>query len=134
MIRLTYDTNIYISGVFWRGNPRKLIEKAIGKEVELFVSKHILNELGTVLQRDFKASERSTEQIITNILKISRLIEVRTRVDAIKRDPEDNKILACAVESKSEYLVSGDVHLHELKEYKGIKIVTASEMLKILEK
>ncbi|MFH1774405.1 MAG: putative toxin-antitoxin system toxin component, PIN family [Methanobacteriota archaeon] len=98
---------------------RKLIEKAIGEEVELFVS---------------KAGKRRTDQIINNILKISRLIEVRTSVNAIKRDPDDNKVLACAVESKSEYLVSGDVHLLDLKEYKGINIVTASEMLKVLEK
>jgi len=134
LTRLTYDTNIYISGIFWRGNPRKLIEKAIGKEVELFVSKDILSELETVLQRDFKADKRRTEQITNNILKISQLIEVRTSVNAIKRDPGDNKILACAVDSKSEYLVSGDVHLLDLKEYKGINIVTASEMLKILKK
>lgn len=123
-----------MTGIFWRGNPRKLIEKAISGEVELFVSKDVLDELETVLRRDFKADERRTNKIINNILKISQLIEVRTSVSAIKRDPADNKVLACAVESESEYLVSGDVHLLDLKGYKGIKIVTASEMLKILGK
>ncbi len=40
-------------------------------------------------------------------------------------DPTDNKFLACALEAKADFIVSGDHHLLELKHYQGIQIVNA---------
>ncbi len=40
------------------------------------------------------------------------------------RDPNDDAILACALEARADYLVTGDVDLLELKIFKGIRIVT----------
>jgi len=45
-------------------------------------------------------------------------------INAIKEDPEDNKILAAAVAGKADYIISGDAHLLGLKSYEGIEIVT----------
>lgn len=54
------------------------------------------------------------------------------KLDVIKSDPDDNKILECAVACGAEYLVSGDAHLLGLKEYTGIKIITPKAALDIL--
>jgi len=37
-----------------------------------------------------------------------------------------------ALKAKADYLVSKDDHLKDLKEYKGIKIVSSQEFLEIL--
>jgi len=40
-----------------------------------------------------------------------------------------NIVLACAVAARAEVIVSGDNHLLELKEYDGIPILTAAQLL-----
>jgi len=57
----------------------------------------------------------------------------RTKINWVKADKNDNKIIECAAEGRADYIVSGDLHLLELKEYKGIKILTPSEMLNALK-
>ena len=52
----------------------------------------------------------------------------------IKEDPDDNLILATAVGGRANYIVSGDRHLLDLGEFRGIKIVTVDRMLSILER
>jgi len=47
----------------------------------------------------------------------------------VKKDPSDNKILECALEAKTSFIISGDKHLLEIRECKGIKIVTPKEFL-----
>ena len=70
--------------------------------------------------------------IDTNLFVISLIREKATMVtadlyqtDKIKTDPDDNKFLACALEVKADYIVSGDNHLLELKHFHGIQIVDA---------
>ncbi|MCG2722043.1 MAG: putative toxin-antitoxin system toxin component, PIN family, partial [Thermodesulfovibrionales bacterium] len=57
---------------------------------------------------------------------------VSLHIEAVPEDPEDNKFIECALTCKADYIVSGDRHLLNLKEYAGIKILKASEFLAIL--
>ena len=38
-------------------------------------------------------------------------------------DPADDMFLACAIEAKADYIVSGDKHLREIKHFHSVKIV-----------
>ncbi|MBM3239972.1 PIN domain-containing protein [Candidatus Poribacteria bacterium] len=51
------------------------------------------------------------------------------RIKVIEQDPDDNRILECAVEGNVNYIVSGDRHLLNLGRYRGIEIITISEFL-----
>lgn len=62
----------------------------------------------------------------------TKLIEPKQKVDIIKDDSDDNKVVACATESSSQYIITYDKHLLKLKEYKEIKIITPEELVKIL--
>jgi len=53
------------------------------------------------------------------------------KVDVVKEDADDNKIIECALESKSEYIISYDKHLLKLKEFQGIKIIQPEEALRL---
>jgi predicted nucleic acid-binding protein len=54
------------------------------------------------------------------------------KIDAIPEDPQDNKFITAAIEGEADYIVSGDHHLRDLKNYQGISIVSPSEFLQII--
>lgn len=51
----------------------------------------------------------------------------------IEKDPKDDAVLACAVKVEADYIASKDDHLNDLKEYRGIKIVSSQEFLELLK-
>jgi len=51
-LRVVLDTNIYISSVFWLGRPHQIVELAIDRKIQVFISPQILKELERVLKRD----------------------------------------------------------------------------------
>ena len=65
-----------------------------------------------------------------NICISATLIIPNQTLSMTKKDEDDNRILECAVEGKVQYIVSGDKqHLLPLKEYQGVKILSAAEFL-----
>ena len=123
------DTNILISSIFWRGSPYKVVLNAIRKKYYLYLSGEILDELEEKLSLKFKFPEDKIKDHIGILKEYGKIVEPTIKVDIIKEDPDDNKILECAVSCNADYIVSGDHHLLKLKEFKGIKIVTAKEFL-----
>jgi len=63
-------------------------------------------------------------------LLFAKLIESKQKVEIIKDDPDDNKVIECVIESSSDYIVTYDKHLLKLKEYKGIKIIKPEEIFR----
>ena len=47
----------------------------------------------------------------------------------ILADPDDDAVLACAVASRSDTIVSGDRHLLDIGQYRSVRIVTAAGLL-----
>ncbi len=133
MLRVVLDTNVLISAIGWRGNPRKVLTLCIEGKVGLLQSQETLKELKRVLQRErfnFIPVEKR-EVLLRHLTGISIKVTPNENVEVITEDPGDNKFLDCALAGKADYVVSGDKHLLELKEYRGIKIVTPSDLLKI---
>ena len=130
-MRVTVDTNFLISATQWDYSvAHKLLKKFILSDAKIFTTQDILDETAEVLERDFKYSKSEAKNIIEKILLFADLIEPKQKVDVIKDDPDDNKVIECAIESSSNYIVTYDKHLLKLKEYKGIKIVKPEEILK----
>jgi predicted nucleic acid-binding protein len=51
-------------------------------------------------------------------------------IEAVPADPDDNRVLECAVAAGSEVIVTGDKHLLALGSFRGIDIVMVSDFLK----
>ncbi len=47
-------------------------------------------------------------------------------------DPDDDAVIACAISSRSEIIVSGDSHLLGLRRHENIRIITAAELIKAI--
>ena len=134
MSRVVLDTNVLVSAVISQGKPRELFRMGISNVYIILTSDWMLRELVSVLRRPkFKTSEDEIRGIVSDLMQSSEIVQVQSSIDTIKEDPDDNHILATAIDGMSDYIVSGDKHLLELKQFKGIKIVSVDEMLKILK-
>ena len=133
-LRAVIDTNIIISGSFWKGPPHALVRAIRDGKVIPLATAATLNELRTTLARDkftdyaLKANQ-SIDEIIDTLSKISILVEAATVPDGMVRDPKDEMMLACAVGGKADCIVSGDQDLLTLKSYEGIPIWSVIDFL-----
>mgnify|MGYP005846655037 CR=1 FL=1 len=64
------------------------------------------------------------EEFLTIVLEAASIIEPGIRMDIIREDPDDNRILECAVAASADFIVSGDKHLLDLKRFQAIQIVS----------
>jgi len=123
-MRVTVDTNFLVSATQWDYSiAHRLLEKFIIKEVDIFSTKEILEEFSEILRRDFLYSEEEASKLVEKILQVLILVTPTIKLEVIKEDSDDNKILECALESNSEYIISYDKHLLKIKEFRGIKII-----------
>ncbi|MEK7442020.1 MAG: putative toxin-antitoxin system toxin component, PIN family, partial [Chloroflexota bacterium] len=79
----------------------------------------------------------TTERIIEVLTVIEKLPEwvvaPSEKIESLLPDPDDNVIVACAVEGKANYIITYDPHFDSLRgEYRGIKIVKAIPFLEVL--
>jgi len=130
--RVVCDTNILISAlVFPGGRPDEILKLARIGEIDFYISPFIVDEFERVLKEKFQYSKNEVKQRSERITSISTLIEPSERITVIDEDESDNCILECAVAAKAGFIISGDKHLLALKELGSIKIVSASEFLKL---
>jgi putative PIN family toxin of toxin-antitoxin system len=134
-MKIVLDANIFISSFFWGGNPRFVLERVITGIDELFITKEILDEIESVLRRPkFHADKEKAAYFISSIEEIGNKIVPKSRIRNGSRDKTDNKYIECGITADVDYIISGDIHLLEIKEYGNIKIVTAKNYLEIIKK
>jgi putative PIN family toxin of toxin-antitoxin system len=138
MMRVVFDTNVIISGRLWSGAPRRALRAVEEGRVESFISEGMVDELKDVISRP-KFSERlaligkTAEQVVQDHLQITTVIEVEPISPTIEADPDDDMVLACALSSKADCVVSGDPHLLDLGVFEDIPILTVNVFLEQLE-
>jgi len=135
MIRVVLDTNVIISATCVSNSlPGRLLSLWQNQVFEVVVSTHILHEFNDVIQRPkIRTRYEITDFDIAGynrLLSIAAVDVLAEEIpDIVKEDPDDNHIIACAVKAGADYIVSGDRHLLQLREYNGIRIVTPAEFL-----
>lgn len=134
MIRVTADSNIYISALLFGGPPDDILTLARDGKIHLVISEDILIEVSRVLSEKFGWPPQAVSLARKHIGDFAENVTPTQRIDIVKDDPSDNRILECAQESRSDYLVTRDKHLLKLKEYGPTKIVLAADFLQTLRK
>jgi len=136
MKRIVCDTNIIISGLFWKGPPRQILERIEQGHNTLFITRILLDELDRVLRYAKLVSILGKAGLgrrdILRWLVQHATIVVPKPLDsiAVKADSTDDHVLACAVSSSADAVISGDKHLLDIRSFRGIPILTASRFLK----
>ena len=129
-MKIVIDTNVVISGTFFGGFPRKIVEAVVNNKVSACANESIIDEYVEIVE---EMIDRKSGKLDKNILLpfINKLNVVKPVAKVkVSRDKEDNKFIECAIDSKAMYIVSGDNDLLDIVEYKGIQIITAKEFCK----
>jgi len=125
---------VLVSAFAFGGVPEKAIRKAFA-ETDIYVSPSILKEyrdVPLILEDEKKLNQAQLKALISGFAAfVTRTIIVypRTKI-SICRDPADNLLLECCLESKAEILISGDKDLLEIKVIPfHLKILTPRKFL-----
>lgn len=140
MLRVVLDTNQFVSSVLVKqGLPAQVLDAWRRREFLLITSPLIIAEIRSTLsypriRRKYPLTGDDVERLVILLEQDALVVPGQgTLSGAIPDDPQDEIVLACAVEGQADLIVSGDHHLLNLGEYQGILIVTAREFLERLQ-
>ena len=133
------DTNVIISSLLSsKGAPAEIINRWEANEFEVLTSPPLITELERALTyprvRQYLTS--SPDEIVAFLKRwrtVTTLVEPQMSLDVIDKDPDDNRVLECALAGGASYIVSGNDHLVELKEYQGIIILNPVAFVAVLK-
>jgi len=131
-MKAVLDTNIFISGIFWRGASNKVILHWREEKFTLVTSLEAVSEIIKVL-KDFKIklSDEMIKEWVDLIVRNSIIVEPKEKIKIVKDDPKDDIFIETAVAGNVDYIVSQDNHLLKLKAFRGIRIITPDEFIKM---
>lgn len=134
-MRIVIDTNIWISGLLWKGHPWELLRLAEEGEIELCLAPAMIEELAQVLayekfQPRLEQLRLSSTELLAYAIDLASIFDVPQEGPVIvAADPDDDIFLRCAIAVKATCVVSGDHHLLDLKKYADIPILTVRDFL-----
>jgi putative PIN family toxin of toxin-antitoxin system len=127
-MKAVFDTNVLLAAFITEGICSKILVRGRKRQFHLILCPVILREFERVLIKKFSITRNEARSILQIVSEaMHSVVSPSQSVQGICRDPDDDAILACALEAGVDYLVTGDVDLLELKIFKGIRIVTPRE-------
>src|SRR5256885_12974264 len=103
---------------------------ALAGKVRLFISDAIMDEMLEVLEAKFNHSPDRLAIEKKYIGKCTVRVVPKIKLDVVKDDPDDNRIVECAVHSRSEAIITNDKDLLRVKSYQGIRMLKVHEFLR----
>src|SRR5687768_16948239 len=120
-MRVVIDTNVLVSGIFWKGSPSKVLEKWAKDEIQVVTTLEILREYQETLEElDHSPDKNLARHWLLFVAQNSTIISPKTTVK-ICRDPDDDKVLNCALSAGAKYIISGDKDLLSLEKFQSIE-------------
>ena len=138
-MRIVLDTNVVISALIWGGTPYRLIEAAVDGGLELYTSPALLAELHAVLARKHLASRlqrlgSSVDEAVALYAALAISVSPPEVPPVVPGDSDDDHVIAAAVSTGADLLVSGDGHLLAVEQHFSIRIVTPAEAVAQIDK
>jgi len=136
---IVLDTNVVVSALLSpSGPPGEIIHYWEAEEFSVVISVQLLKELEHTLKypkvmKYLQLSPDGISLFLEHFKTFAGLVEPEPSLAVIKNDPDDNRVLECAVSGKAAYIVTGDKHLIELETYQGIEILSPASFLTLLK-
>jgi len=122
-MKAVVDTNVVISGIFFGGVPRRILEFAHQRLFSMVVSHEMLTEYTAVVDRLATKHPRvQGRQILDAIVAISEVSLSVTLGQPIRADPTDDKFFAAALGAGAKRIASGDKYLKDASGWSGIEV------------
>ena len=126
------DTNVLVSAfVFPGGSPERVYRLALERQIPLITSPALLTELVRVLIDKFGWDASRAEEGGGRVGQLAELVEPKEGVGDISADPADNRVLEAALAGNADVIVSGDRHLLDLGEWRGIRNLNPATFLEL---
>jgi putative PIN family toxin of toxin-antitoxin system len=134
-VRLVLDTNVVASAILWGGTPPQLVDAAKAGVFELVTSQTLLAEQLDVLGRKKFAARLqdaglTPQGIVDDLRRLAPVVSPPAVPRVVPNDPDDDHVLAGALDGSADLVVSGDRHLLVIGSFEGMPIVTASEAVR----
>ena len=134
MDRVVLDTNVVVSALIGRGNPKRILQLIFSGELTVCLSADAYSEYVAVLSRPkfvrYLEFAQSSISALKHLKSLAHFIERPPRV-TVCLDPDDDKFVALALATHAAYLITGNKRHFPLGSYKGIRTVSPAEFLEI---
>jgi putative PIN family toxin of toxin-antitoxin system len=127
--RVTADSNIWVSGLNWRGQPHEFLNLARSGQIQLSISDAVLDEFTRILHDKLEWSDERLNALRAEVATFTRRVSPIETLDAVPRDADDNRIIECAVAAGSDAIITGDDDLLSLGSFRGIEIIKVATFL-----
>jgi putative PIN family toxin of toxin-antitoxin system len=136
-VRVVLDTVVFVRALI---NPKGRWGRLLFGHADKYVivlSPEIVKEILEVINRPElhrrfpEMAELPRLDLVLSKLEEADVVEPLERLE-VCRDPQDNKFFECAVAARADYIVSEDRDILDVGEYRGIRMVSATEFLEIL--
>jgi putative PIN family toxin of toxin-antitoxin system len=135
-VRIVIDTNVLISAIVWTGKPKQVLNHARRQKITFVTSYQLLDELRQILIRQdkpFHLQDNEADRVVEALRGFAEVVESHSEI-TVCHDEMDNRVIACAIDGKAEYIITGDLHLLGLGSYKSVKIMTVADFLSHFER
>ena len=132
---VVFDASVWVSSAGYPGSaPHRAIDAARFGLVGSAVSEAIIDQVRRALAGPrFRFPSSVVADVEAEMRTLSALVHPTIRLAVITAKESDNRILECAVTASADLIVTGDrKHLLPLGSYRGIRIVSPAEFLRLL--
>jgi uncharacterized protein len=129
-LRITADSNLYVSAFNFGGLPQRLLDLAEAGTIQLTISEPLIEEILDVLGRKFDWTASELRIARERIIRYAEIVTPSEQINAVPEDPDDDRILECAVGGRSDLILTGDKDLLRLGEFRGITIMRVADFLR----
>jgi putative PIN family toxin of toxin-antitoxin system len=123
-LKIVLDTNVFISGVFFKGPPYQILRAWREGRIRYLISEEIFAEYQRVGEHLASGFPKVDLEPFLELLVIDAEFIIPKKLQTpVCEDPDDDKFIACALAGKSNIIISGDKHLLRVSGYKGINVL-----------
>lgn len=132
-MKAVVDTNVFVSGMLnASGAPAKIILRWLKGQFELVVSQPTMQEHEYVFRHLEEVDQEQATELLRDLNASALLVEIPERLHVCK-DPDDDKFLETALVGGAAFLVTKNTKHFPRKVYEGVRIVTVSKFLDVIE-
>lgn len=128
-MKVVFDTNVYVSALTLpKGSAAQALDRIVTGELELFLSKPILDELLGVLARKFARDREELARVALFLSELATIVRPKRRLSVLD-DKADNRVLECGLAGRVDAIVTGDKQMLKLGSYGDFRIITIRQFL-----
>lgn len=128
MFKVVYDTNVIVSAILHKDRlPALILSLALEGKVRFFVSEELLREYEGVLKRPKFKGKKEVENLMRLVRAKAVKVKPTKKLTKIKKDLADNRVLECALEAGTDFIITGNKNHFPLEKFHRAKVVNPQE-------